>query len=97
MLSAALFRDSKVGMKEAETNTKDRGRLWELKGLKTRPGSRRRLAARETLTDDSRIHLPSLSARKIKVRRAVTTSNLSPCPRTSLIALAKIIPLEYIS
>lgn len=42
--------------------------------------------------------VPSLSARKMKVRRQVTTSNLlSPNPRTCLMALARIIPLEYIS
>ena len=42
--------------------------------------------------------VPSLSARNMKVRREVTTSNLlSPSPRTCLIALARIIPLEYIS
>lgn len=41
MTTAELFRGSKVGMKEAETNTKDRGRSWEIKALKTRPGSRR--------------------------------------------------------
>lgn len=42
--------------------------------------------------------VPSLSARKMKVRREVTTSNLlSPCPRTCLMALTRIRPLEYIS
>lgn len=41
MITSELLRGSKVGMKEAETNTKDRGRSWEIKRLKTRPGSRR--------------------------------------------------------
>lgn len=45
-----------------------------------------------------RADVPSPSARNMKVRREVTTSNLlSPNPRTCLMALARIKPLEYIS
>lgn len=41
MPTAEVLKESKVRHERGETNTKDRGRSWEIKAGKTRPGSGR--------------------------------------------------------